>query len=231
MNHCVLYTRVSTQEQCDSGVSLDAQDERLRAYATVAGLSVVALVREEGVSGKTPLGHRPGGKEMLRMLRAGAQHIVALKLDRLFRDAEDALRQTREWDKTNVTLHILDLGGQMVNTASPMGRMLLTVIAGMAELERSLIAERTAAALQHKKAHHQVYSPTPLGYQRDGNQLIPDAEEQALVSRIRQLHDDGASMTGIAGQLNGEGIVGKNGGRWYATTISKILANDLYTQE
>ena len=48
---------------------------------------------------------------------------------------------------------------------------------------------------------------------------------------IRQLHGDCVSMTGIAKLLNAEGIAGKNGGRWYATTISKILANDLHTLE
>jgi len=229
MNNCVLYTRVSTQEQSETGVSLDAQDERLRAYATITGLQVITLIREEGVSGRTPIAHRPGGKEMLRRIRAGEiQHIVALKLDRLFRDAEDALRQTREWDKANVTLHILDLGGQMVNTASAMGRMMLTVIAGMAELERSLIAGRTAAALQHKKKHRQVYSPTPLGFRREGNSLIPDEQEQALVNRIRQMHDEGASLSGISETLNEEGITGKKGGRWYATTIRKILENELH---
>jgi len=229
MQNCVLYTRVSTQEQSESGVSLDAQDERLRAYATLAGLQVVTLIREEGVSGRTPIAHRPGGKEMLRLIRAGqAQHIVALKLDRLFRDAEDALRQTREWDKSQVTLHILDLGGQMVNSASAMGRMMLTVIAGMAELERSLIAERTAAALQHMKAHRQVYSPTPLGYRRDGDMLVPIPEELALVARIQSMHESGVSLRTIAQTLNGEGIPGKAGGRWYAATVKKILENDLY---
>ena len=105
-----------------------------------------------------------------------------------------------------------------------------TVIAGMAELERSLIAERTAAALQHKKAHLQVYSPTPLGYRREGNMLIPDQEELALVERIRQLYDGGASLRGIAETLNQEGIPGKNGGRWYAATVKKILENELHCQ-
>ncbi|OPZ83127.1 MAG: putative DNA-invertase from lambdoid prophage Rac [bacterium ADurb.Bin429] len=229
MINCALYCRVSTLEQSENGVSLDAQEERLRAYATLAGLQVVAHLREEGVSGRTPISHRPCGKELLKLLRAGqVQHILALKLDRLFRDAEDALRMTREWDKANVTLHILDLGGQMVNTASAMGRMMLTVIAGMAELERSLIAERTAAALQHKKAHLQVYSPTPLGYQREGDRLIPDPEEQALIARIRELHDAGASLRAIAATLNAEGIAGKNGGRWYAATVKKVLGNELH---
>ena len=55
-------------------------------------------------------------------------------LDRLFRDAEDALRQTKAWDKAGIALHLVDMGGSGMNTASAMGRMFLTLMA--AELER-----------------------------------------------------------------------------------------------
>ncbi len=231
MNNCVLYCRVSTLEQTDFGVSLDSQAEKLTAYAGMTGLTIVKLIREEGVSAKIPFAHRPGGREAQRLVHAGAiQHICAVKLDRLFRDTVDALNQCREWDRATTTLHVLDLGGSMVNTASPMGRLMLTVIASLGELERSLIAERTATALQHKKAHHQVYSPTPLGFRREGDLLIPEPEEQALVARIRQMHIAGVSLNCIAGTLNEEGIAGKAGGRWYATTVRKILANELHCQ-
>src|SRR6266576_5058844 len=72
-----------------------------------------------------------------------------MKLDRLFRDAEDALRQTKAWDRTGISLHLVDIGGQSMNTGSAMGRMFLTLMAGFAELERNLIAERTTAVLAH----------------------------------------------------------------------------------
>lgn len=74
-------------------------------------------------------------------------------LDRLFRDAEDALRQTKAWDKAGIVLHLMDMGGTSINTASAMGRMLLTLMAGCAELDRILVAERTASVLAHKKQH------------------------------------------------------------------------------
>jgi DNA invertase Pin-like site-specific DNA recombinase len=48
------------------------------------------------------------------------------------------------------------MGGQSVNKASSMGKMLITILAGFAELERNMIAERTTAALRHKKAHGEV---------------------------------------------------------------------------
>lgn len=231
MNNCVLYCRVSSQQQSEEGISLDAQADKLNAYASMAGLTIMKLIREEGVSAKIPFAHRPGGKEVQRLVQTGAvQHLCAVKLDRMFRDTVDALTQCTAWDKAGVTMHILDLGGSMVNSASPMGRMMLTVIASLGELERSLIASRTADALAFKKAQRQVYSPVPFGFRREGDMLIPDPNEIALVTRIREMHIAGISLNRIAGMLNDEGISGKTGGRWYATTVRKILLNDLHRQ-
>lgn len=223
------YVRVSTAEQASEGVSLDAQSERIRAYCTLAGLELVALVREEGVSGTVPLAERKGGEELVReMVRCKARHVVALKLDRLFRDAADALTVTRQWDKTGVSLHLIDVGGQTINTASAMGRMFLTMMAGFAELERNLIAERTTAALAHKKAHRQVYAPTPIGFDRVGETLVRNGEEQAIVARIIAARGEGRALNAIAAELNAEGVPTKRGGRWHASTVRYIERNGLY---
>lgn len=229
MNDAVAYVRVSTDEQAREGVSLDAQVARLQAYCTMTGLTVVKMIREEGVSARLALSHRPGGRELLSLIRARkAQHVVSLKLDRLFRDAEDALHQTREWDQANIALHLVDMGGQSLNTASAIGRLFLTMTAAFAELERNMCAERTKAALAHKKSMRQAYGTTPLGYQRVEDTLVPDPEEMETVTTIRRMYDEGNSLRSIANSLNSQGIPSKNGGRWYASTVRYVLRNDLY---
>jgi DNA invertase Pin-like site-specific DNA recombinase len=100
-------------------------------------------------------------------------HVLALELDRLFRDAADALNQTKAWDKGGLALHLVDLGDQTLNTASAMGRFFLNVMAGFAELKRNLIAERTGTAMKHKKAHREAYPLPPLVKTRRG---YPDRE-------------------------------------------------------
>jgi len=107
-------------------------------------------------------------------------------LDRLFRDASDCLVQTKVWDKAGIGLHLLDMGGQSINTASAMGRMFFTMSAGFAELERNLIAERTAAATQFKKKRLEAYSAVPFGYQRQGDQFIALNDELETVWRIQR---------------------------------------------
>jgi hypothetical protein len=112
------YVRVSTEEQVRGGVSLDAQEERVRAYCTMSGLELVSTIREEGISGGKHLDIRPGGKQLVSLVAwKKVEHVVALKLDRIFRDAEDALRQTKAWDKAGVALHLVDMGGQTLQTS------------------------------------------------------------------------------------------------------------------
>ena len=189
------YVRVSTNEQADHGVSLDAQHESFMAYALLQKLNLVEVVIEDAISGSVPLADRPGGRRLLELVeKKKARQVIAIKLDRLFRDAADALAQTGIWDKSGITLHLIDVGGQAINTSSAMGRMFLTMMAGFAELVRNLIAERTAAALAHKKAKRQVYAPIPLGFMRDGDKLVPDAGEQRTVRRILDLRGRGREI-------------------------------------
>jgi DNA invertase Pin-like site-specific DNA recombinase len=177
-NRSILYLRVSTLEQL-KGVSLEAQEERLRAYCQMAGL-------------------------------------------------EDALRQTKAWDHAGVTLHLIDMGGASINTASAMGRILLTTMAGFAELERNLVAERTALSLTHKKSHHQVFNHVPFGFDQVGKMLVEDPGEIRIVKLIQERRDDGWSLHQIADALNEDRIPTKLHGRWHARTVKNILDSSLF---
>jgi DNA invertase Pin-like site-specific DNA recombinase len=188
------------------------------------------MIREEGVSGAKSLAVRPGGAELLRLVaKKQAHHVVALKLDRLFRDAADALNQTKAWDKGGVALHLVDMGGQALNTASAMGRFFLSMMAGFAELERNLIAERTEMAMAHKKAHLEAYSPTPYGYNREGDTLKENTQELKAVAQIREWRAAGWSLGKIARELTKQSVPTKKGGAWYPGTVKYLLENGLYS--
>jgi DNA invertase Pin-like site-specific DNA recombinase len=229
MEKAVCYIRVSTQEQATQGVSLAGQEEKLLAYCRLTGMEPVAMIREEGISGSKALGTRPGGAELLKLVaRKDVNHVVALKLDRLFRDAADALNQTKAWDKAGVALHLVDMGGQAINTASAMGRFFLSMMAGFAELERNLISERTATALAYKKGHLEAYAPTPYGYDREGKTLAVNQAEYTVVVKMKEWRASGWSLGKIAHELTTREIPTKRGGKWYAGTVKYLLDNNLY---
>jgi DNA invertase Pin-like site-specific DNA recombinase len=212
MNKAIGYVRVSTEEQAREGVSLAAQEDRLRAYCTMAGLELVGVLQEAGVSAARPLADRPQGGEVLRRVKTKqVQHVVALKLDRLFRDAEDCLHQTKAWDKAGVALHLLDMGGQAINTASAMGRMFLTMAAGFAELERNLISERTRLAMQHLKAQGRTF----------GHTAYSDTD---ITSYLKAERAQGRSYRELATELNNRGIPTAQGGTsWFASSVRSVV--------
>ena len=229
MDKAIGYIRVSTEQQAVEGVSLLAQREKIEAYCKLQGLNLTEIIEDQAVSGSVPLADRPGGLQIAASLRKHkARHVVALKLDRLFRDAADALTQTRLWDDAGIGLHLIDIGGQSINTSTAMGRMFLTMMSGFAELERNLIAERTSIALQSKKARREVYSALPLGFEAANGMLVPVDEEQRIIAEIMGMRASGMTLMAIADKLNQRGIVGKRGGQYYARTIKNILENTLH---
>lgn len=232
MDKAVCYIRVSTIEQATEGVSLKAQEERLRRYCLANNLEVIEVIRDEGVSGTKKLSQRPGGAELLDMVaKFKVNNVVTLKLDRLFRNAEDSLHHTTNWDKKGVSLHLADMGGQAINTGSAMGKFFLNVMSGFAELERNLIAERTSLALNHKKSHREAYSPTPYGFNRQDDFLVYNDNEKAIIEDIKRMRESGWSFGKIADILNFRNVPTKNEKRWYPSTVSYICKNDLYRWE
>ena len=231
LERAVCYIRVSTAEQAVNGVSLEAQEEKLIAYCKMYGLEIVKVIREEGTATK-PLKDRPGGKELMGLVNSRkVNNVVALKLDRLFRNAEDALHVTRDWDSKGVSLHLVDMGGQVINTKTAIGRFFLNMMAGFAELERNMIAERTAMALEHKKRNLEPYAPTPLGFERINDTLKKNDEEWEIVTLIFRFRTQGLTYAKIAEELNNRGIPGKRGGKWYGSTVRYVYKNDLYAKE
>lgn len=225
------YCRVSSEEQAREGVSLDAQEVRVRAYCAGAGLSLGAIIRDDGVSASKPLGLRPGGMALLRALaQAPARQVVVVTLDRAFRNTVECLSTVQAWDKAGISLHLVDHGGQSVATSTAVGRMFLTMLAGFAEMERRLIGERTAHAIRHKQAQGRAYARTPYGYDREGDVLVPNPAEHVVITRIQRWRRQGRSLAWIADRLTRQGVPTKRGGRWHPCTVRYLLNNRLYAQ-
>lgn len=232
-NSTVIYIRVSTDEQAKEGVSIPAQVERLTAYCKQAGLRIIETIIDDGVSAGKFLSVRPGGSQLVELVRSRqVKNIVAVKLDRLFRNAADALNSVDNWDKLGASLHLLDFNGMSLDTASPMGRMMLTMIAGFAELERNLCKQRTKDAMRHKKANKQTYSRPVYGFDTDesGNMTANPSEQQAI-GIMKTMKTAGKSLRVIGARLTELGFKTKRGGlQWYAATIKGILENDIHQE-
>src|SRR5829696_3123246 len=106
------YTRCSTALQAEEGESLGAQRRTVEGYAMMHGLALDQVFVERGVSGSKPIGERPEGARMLAAVVA-SDVIITPKLDRMFRSALDALDVLARLKDQGVSLHMIDLGGDV----------------------------------------------------------------------------------------------------------------------
>lgn len=217
------YVRVSTSEQADSGLGLEAQRRRITAYCEAQGWALVKIIADEGVSGKTLT--RPGLDAAVGML-GPARILVALKLDRLTRGGARGL--------DDLTERVLKRGGDWAtvegsyDTSSAMGRFMMRLVAEIAQLEREQTAERTVQALGVKRERQERLGTTPLGFRtvtnEDGSLRVePDAEGQKTVRLARQWSAQGLSLRQVAAKLTEAGRPTKRGGKWSAETVALLL--------
>lgn len=225
------YVRCSTGKQADAH-SLDMQRDAIASYCAMRELAINREYKDAAETSKTELGNRAQGKFLVEHIETGrVKEVVVWKLNRLFRNMMEALTTIVEWDKKCVHLHILDMGGQLIDTNTAIGKIMVAVMAGAAEIERENISENTAAALQYCKRAGKVYTRNVYGYDNVGGVLTPNMSEQTVIDMMRSLRHHGESYGGIAIVLNGRGIPGKRGGKWYAKTVSNILNNELHSEQ
>lgn len=194
------YTRVSTAEQIN-GTSLTDQAERITAQATALGLPTPAVVADAAVSGSVPLAERPGGSEMLDRVQRG-DTIIALKLDRMFRDASDALNVAKGLKERGVSLILMDLSTEPVNGDSGVGQFVFTVMAALAQMERTRIADRVQSGKIAKRAKGgHAGGKAQFGYDKVGvgkeARLVPNAAQQGAIETIKRGHAAGMSLRQI----------------------------------
>lgn len=217
----VIYARVSTDEQAASGLGLADQLRRCRAYAEAGGHTVAAELTENGCSGSLPPERRPELSRGLAMLEGGeAGLLIVLKLDRLGRSVQDVAALAERARRRGWALAMLDC---QVDTSTAAGDLFFNILAAFAQFERKVIAERTSAALQAKKA----------AGARMGRPVELSAEARR---RVRELRRDGLTMRKAADQLNAEAadnpaLRRPRGGRWNAAAVSRSLRSDRLDRE
>lgn len=202
------YTRVSTDEQADSGLGLAAQRSALEAEVARRG-GPVDWVEDAGFSGKSL--HRPGIERALDMLAAGqADVLLVSKLDRLTRSLYDLAGLMERARREHWALVALDLA---VDTASPSGEAMTNMMGTFAQFERRMIGQRTKDALRIKKAQGV----------RLGRPVVTAPEVSARIARLRE---EGLSLAAIATVLNSEAVpTSHGGGRWWASSVQSVLSS------
>lgn len=259
MMRAVTYRRVSTDEQKEYGTELKGQMERCREYAAGLGYEIVAEIEDGGVSGKIPISQRPGGTELYHLVSTRAVDAVILtRADRLSRDEygiESGLFH-RLCDENDVTIHLVDEGGQLRSDMG--GRLMLSLGDRMGGEERKKIAARMRDGRLNsvRSGNVMLCGHQPFGYKKIVTleqdpitrkdktvlHLEIDETQAKIIREIFRLYTlEGIGVKAIAKQFNERGIPspranrkprpGKGTSNWWGSQVTCHLTCSRYIGE
>jgi len=212
------YIRVSTQGQAEEGVSLEAQRARIEAWCLANGYNLAAIFQDAGIGGGS-MSKREGLQTAIKTAGKGMA-LIAYSISRLARSTRDMLEIAEKLEVKGADLVSLT---ERIDTTSAAGRMVFRMLAVLSEFERDLVSERTKAALAYKRKQGEKYAPVPFGFQEIEGRLVEVQAEVKVVAEVLSMREQGASLREIADCLNSQGVQGKRGGKWYASTVRYLM--------
>ena len=214
------YVRVSSEDQARSGLSLEAQESKVRAMATVKGVELADVVIDAAESGKSL--DRPGMRRVMEMMkRREVAGVIVAKLDRLSRRVADFGELLELIEGCGA---VLVSAVETVDTSTAAGRMCLNVSMSFAQFEREVICERTKDALQAKLKRGEACGNVQYGFERaEDGKAIRYEPEQRILAVIRLRRAAGMSFGKIAAWLNDRGEVTRSGSQWRAQYVDSVL--------
>lgn len=229
---CVLYPRVSTEMQVD-GYSLEGQKNGLKRFADREEMEIVGIYEDAGKSGKSIEG-RPAFKKMLSDIGNGLEidYILVYKLSRFGRNAADILNSLEYVQSYGVNLICIEEG---IDSSQTSGKLLISVLSAVAEIERENIIEQTMNG-RREKARQGGWNGgfAPYGYYLKDNQLLIEESEAAAIRIIfEKFAGSDIGYGGIAKYLNLQGIkkIPRQNGtleNWSGHLVRQILDNPVY---
>lgn len=174
-----LYARVSTEEQARHGVSIEAQVEALRKWATEQGHEIVGEYVDAGISGKKPYQKRPELLRFMQALDAGLKvdALVFCKLDRFFRSVKLYYQAMDVLDRHHVAWQTIQENHE---TVSAEGQFRVNLLMSLAEMEVARTSERIKAVFDHKVIMGEaITGALPLGFKIENKRIVPDENADA----------------------------------------------------
>jgi len=228
----VAYLRVSSEEQAAEGVSLDVQEADCLRAAQQHGWQVTDILRDEGFSAfsRKP---RPAFQELLSRLHEW-DVVMVWRLDRLSRRSRETHAVADDMLQAGVRLFSCR---EELDTGTPAGRLMLAVIAGVAQYEPETIQERVRAGVAHVARSGRKLSFAPYGYRHitdaEGRPvprqiIVPDPETAPVVRRVFAAYVEGATILQITRDLNREGLLTGRGKPWDHSRVSYLLRCPTY---
>jgi len=215
------YVRVSTQNQVDDGISLEAQEAKIKAWAELNNADAVEIFIDAGISGKRA-NNRPGLQAALSAIGKG-DALIVYSLSRLARSTKDTIQIADKLDKQGADLVSMS---EKIDTTTAAGKMVFRMLAVLSEFERDQVSERTRFAMAYKRSKgEKTGGDVPYGFTVDDyGQLVPHTAEQEALRLIHDLRAKGHTYKAIGHELSLRGYKTKQGrDNWHPQVVKQIL--------
>lgn len=217
-----IYTRVSTDEQAKEGFSLASQKDRLRLYARAQGWKVQIEAVDDGYTGRNV--NRPGYQRLLER-REAWDVLLVVKMDRIHRNSRNFLDMMDLFEKEGKLFASIT---ESLDTGTAIGRFVLGIIAGIAQLESGQTGERVQVAIEQKlKDTNKIHGAPTFGYRRIKGRLVKHPQEAQVIQWMCQQTLAGVMQSHIATVLNKKGIKTRNGHPWTGPGVGKLLSHPM----
>jgi site-specific DNA recombinase len=218
------YIRVSTDMQADKGTSLDNQVEKIIDFCQKKGIFLENIYEDAGFSGKNT--KRPGFQDMMKRInKGGISTLVVWHSTRFARNLRDFINNMDLLEKKKVKFYSIE----EPEMSGSSGKAMRNLMAVFAEYQSDVTSDYTKSVKTNLKKNHKVYCAyPPLGFKNQDGVLVGDPKALELVQTITMLKAEGNSLRQIAEHFNSQGIRGSKNGKFHASTIQKILNNNIY---
>jgi len=219
-----IYTRVSTEDQAKEGFSLGAQLEKLRSYCKARDWIIAEEYVDDGYSGRTA--KRPAYNRMMEEMGRW-DVLLVIKMDRIHRNSKNFMFMMEYLNKNKKEFVSMN---ESFDTSTAIGRFVMNIIQGIAQLESEQIGERVYIGMEQKaKTNGGVLGfNIPYGYDYNEGKFSLNQMESTVIENIFSWFLGGKSMGEITKMLNDEKVPTKNQGVWAKKMISTILKNPVY---
>jgi site-specific DNA recombinase len=220
------YVRISSESQEDN-TSIETQVEGIENYCKAKGWNLVQIFVDV-CSGKDF--NRPEFTKMMEMINKDEINgVMVFKYDRLSRSPVDGRNFTDELEKKDIAfLSVQD----NIDTSTPMGKAMFTMMLTFAEMERSIITERMQNGKRQRIKEGKKCNGFVYGYRWEGKgsgkRLVPVDEEAAVVKDIFKMAIRVGCHQTVADLLNDKRLKTRRGNQWTRFAVRKILKNKTY---
>lgn len=224
----VVYLRVSTDQQADTGHGLAIQEEACKRWLRDRRHRLVEVCSDAGRSGGADVGHRPGLARALALVGADrADGVLVYRLDRLARDLvlqEQLLAELHRRGKELASVDLTEHASLARDPDDPTRALVRRILGAIAQHEREVIRLRLSSGRSAKQLEGGYAGGQPgFGYAAVRGELVKVPAEQVTIRLILRLRTAGTSYRGIADELERRGVRSrKSDGKWRPDTIRAI---------